>query len=42
VRGHPLPQAARALWLSLGGSWDVSLPGGRPQLILVRWSSEAQ
>ena len=42
MTGHPLPQAARAVWLSLDGVWEVELSGGRPQLILVPWSFEAQ
>ena len=42
MSGHPLPQAARAEWLSLDGAWQIELSGGRPQPILVPWSFEAR
>jgi len=39
---HPLPQAARADWLSLDGVWALELPGGTtPRPIRVPYTFEA-
>ena len=42
ISSHPLPQAARADWLSLDGVWELELPAGTtPRPIRVPYTFEA-